>query len=129
MLETNDFFLLYNNLFIYTKYFVHSYTVDVVFTLSYYRCLLLSPNTGGLVYKCTRCHHMGPKAQMSAHVVEAHLPQEDVPFWCGICSKRFYLADHHKRRHTEEEFLSTKSTFELRKRDATQQSWEVSEAY
>ena len=26
----------------------------------------------GLVYKCTRCRQMGPKAQMSAHVVEAH---------------------------------------------------------
>ena len=83
----------------------------------------------GLVYKCTRCRHMGPKVQMFAHVVEAHLPQEDVPFWCGICSKRFYLADHHKRRHTEEEFLSMKSAFELSKRDTTQQSWEVSEDY
>ena len=78
---------------------------------------------------------MGPKAQMSAHVVEAHLPQEEVPFWRGICSKRFYhqdhLADHHKHRHPaeEEDFLSTKSAFELRTRDATQQSREVSEAY
>ena len=76
----------------------------------------------GLVYKCTSCRQMGPKAQMSAHVVEAYLPQE-VPFWCGICAKRFYrqdhLADHHKRRHPveEEDFLGME---ELRTRDATQ---------
>ena len=35
MHETSDFF--YSMLtFSYTKYFVHSYTTDVVFTLSYY---------------------------------------------------------------------------------------------
>ena len=33
MHETSDFFYLIT--FSYTKYFVHSYTVDVVFTLSY----------------------------------------------------------------------------------------------
>ena len=34
MHETSDFFTLIIT-FSYTKYFVHSYTVDVVFTLSY----------------------------------------------------------------------------------------------
>ena len=33
--ETSDFFYSIIT-FSYTKYFVHSYTVDVVFTLSYY---------------------------------------------------------------------------------------------
>ena len=37
MNETSDFF--YSKItFSYTKYFVHSYTVDVVFTLSYEIC-------------------------------------------------------------------------------------------
>ena len=35
MHETSDFFYSIIT-FSYTKYFVHSYTVDVVFTLSYY---------------------------------------------------------------------------------------------
>ena len=40
MHETSDFF--YSILtFSYNKYFVHSYTVDVVFTLSYYEWKLL----------------------------------------------------------------------------------------
>ena len=34
MHETSDFYSTIN--FSYTKYFVHSYTVDVVFILSYY---------------------------------------------------------------------------------------------
>ena len=33
MHETSDFF--YSIIFLYTKYFVQSYTVDVAFTLSY----------------------------------------------------------------------------------------------
>ena len=35
MYETSDFFFYFIITFSYTKYFVHSYTVDVVFTLSY----------------------------------------------------------------------------------------------
>ena len=38
MRETSDFFYFIIT-FSYTKYFVHSYTVDVVFTLSYNDCL------------------------------------------------------------------------------------------
>lgn len=89
----------------------------------------------GHAYKCTRCRRMGTKSQMSCHVVEAHLAQEEVPFWCGICSKRFYradhLAEHHRRRHRGEEevFLGTEAAFELKERDATQLSREESEAY
>ena len=47
MHETSDF---YNNLstrtFSYTKYFVHSYTVDVVFTLTYYWSDYISQTPG-----------------------------------------------------------------------------------
>ena len=45
MHETSDFF--YSMItFSYTKYFVHSYTVEVVFTLSYYLYWFIKQEAG-----------------------------------------------------------------------------------
>ena len=56
--------------------------------------------------QCRRCDHVGDRVSMATHVGILHAKQNQVPFFCGECFRRFARRDlidrHLKKNHPKE---------------------------
>ena len=68
----------------------------------------------GRAYRCNRCHKVLRKSRMEAHIMKVHVPMDQVPYYCALCSfrctERQTLLDHLRsyRPHRQAEAKAEK---------------------